>query len=278
MEAPAPAPAVSPAPLPARKGKGSYEPDFSLCGGMGDACPLTKRDLCVDAQYLDCPPKSHCVRQSKWYWQCLPESVPAPAPHITTGRRLQAADTPTPSKFGQLPGPDITIPEKKTPWGDSGNSTKVSDYEMCGGTGPNCPLFKKQYCIDAQYLSCASSSSQCIRMNAEFWECLPNLYNGSSTTPPGVPQPTITPMPMQAPPPPAGNTGSSTQGGRRLAEDSQDSVIAKEGEVCGGWGPWCQSQYGPTACATNKQVVPCEENTRCILISGDIMQCIRFGT
>ena len=40
---------------------------------------------------------------------------------------------------------------------------------MCGGTGPNCPLFKKQYCIDAQYLSCASSSSQCIRMNAEFW-------------------------------------------------------------------------------------------------------------
>jgi hypothetical protein len=67
MEAPAPAPAVSPAPLPARKGKGSYEPDFSLCGGMGDACPLTKRDLCVDAQYLDCPPKSHCVRQSKWY-------------------------------------------------------------------------------------------------------------------------------------------------------------------------------------------------------------------
>ena len=67
MEAPAPAPAVSPAPLPARKGKGSYEPDFFLCGGMGDACPLTKRDLCVDAQYLDCPPKSHCVRQSKWY-------------------------------------------------------------------------------------------------------------------------------------------------------------------------------------------------------------------
>lgn len=55
MEAPAPAPAVSPAPLPARKGKCSYEPDFSLCGGMGDACPLTKRDLCVDAQYLDCP-------------------------------------------------------------------------------------------------------------------------------------------------------------------------------------------------------------------------------
>ena len=60
MEAPAPA------PEPARKGRGSNVPDFFQCGGMGDACPLTNRDLCVDGQYLDCARTAHCVRQSKW--------------------------------------------------------------------------------------------------------------------------------------------------------------------------------------------------------------------
>lgn len=45
-------------------------------------------------------------------------------------------------------------------------------------------------------------------------------------------------------------------------------VIAKEGDVCGGWGSWCQSQYGASACASNKQVVPCEPGTKCVLISG----------
>ena len=45
-------------------------------------------------------------------------------------------------------------------------------------------------------------------------------------------------------------------------------VTAKEGDVCGGWGPWCQSQFGASSCASNKQVVPCELGTTCLLISG----------
>ncbi|BDA47750.1 probable glycyl-glycine endopeptidase ALE-1 at C-terminar half [Coccomyxa sp. Obi] len=222
-----------------------------------ESCPLSNRTLCRDAQYLDCAAEGfQCQRQSQWYWQCVQLRLPevAPAPHVGAGRRLQAmaAKPPMPSTFA--------------------NRTKVGDYQQCGGVS-TCPLADAALCTDSQYLACASSKSQCIRMSMDFWECLPNEFV-KPITPPGVPLPTLPPFTLQSPPPPPG-----TIGGRRLAQDIQvptpdTSVIAKEGDVCGGWGPWCQSQYGASACASNKQVVPCEPATTCVLISGDIMQCI----
>lgn len=68
-------------------------------------------------------------------------------------------------------------------------------------------------CTDSQYLQCASSASQCVRMSMWYWECLPNVFQGPDV-PPGVPLPTLNPPSLP----------TSATGGRRLAEDTQPQV------------------------------------------------------
>lgn len=171
---------LQPATEPARRGISSHVPEFFICGGMGDACPLSNRELCVDAQYVVCAPGNSCVRQSKWYWQCLPHVSPAPAPH-SSGRRLQAgafaAQTPAASRLGQMPDPQPSIVPAPS-------GSRAPDYGQCGGAGSSCPLANKAQCIDLQYLDCASGTFQCVRQNQWYWQCTPR-----PTSQPGVPVP-----------------------------------------------------------------------------------------
>lgn len=74
--APAPGPHLQPT-KPARRSANSHVPEFFICGGMGDACPLNNRELCADAQYMDCPSGASCVRQSRWYWQVISSNLQA---------------------------------------------------------------------------------------------------------------------------------------------------------------------------------------------------------
>ena len=91
------------------------------------------------------------------YWQCLPETSPAPAPHTSTGRRLQAdavpANAPAPSSAALLPGPQ---PAPKP--------ALAANYSQCGGAGLTCPLANKTLCKDAQYLDCVPNT-HCARLS-----------------------------------------------------------------------------------------------------------------
>jgi hypothetical protein len=101
------------------------------------------------------------------YWQCLPETNPAPAPHSSTGRRLQAATVPekapAPSSAALLPGPQ---PAPKP--------SLAANYSQCGGEGGSCPLANKALCTDAQYLECASADFHCMRQS-KWYRLLPKV-------------------------------------------------------------------------------------------------------
>jgi hypothetical protein len=102
------------------------------------------------------------------------------------------AISPTPSKFGRLPGPKqkLSTPPQPVALGDSANSTNVPDFSQCGGIGETCPLPNQSQCTDAPYLKCIEPASICVRLSKWYWQCMPRRLSPplpESSSDPGVP-------------------------------------------------------------------------------------------
>lgn len=155
-----------------------------------------------------------------------------PAPAIAAGGRhlaAAAAEAPTPSDFGPLPGPSKNLkpPAQPVPWGSSANSSKAADYDLCGGLGETCPLQDQSQCKDEQYLLCANSGSVCTRLNRYMWECLP--VNGSTKSAAGAPA-SASSTGKKAPPPSSADSTQTANSRVLLQEKSAQGVTAETAE------------------------------------------------
>jgi hypothetical protein len=112
---------------------------WDQCGGKGGNCN-TGNFTCIDGPFPNytCPGNSSCLKQSQWYYQCLP----------TEGY------TCIPTAGNYTPGAPIT-PGKP--------QFTFRLWDQCGGMGGNCANFQ---CTDAAYINygCPENSS-CQRQN-----------------------------------------------------------------------------------------------------------------
>lgn len=130
-------------------GSVSVIPAYGQCGGAGGEC---SKFYCNDAQFpgVSCTNGWSCVRQHRWYYQCLPGGTNS----TTTSTGSSTSIT--------------TVV----------NSTAIPAYGQCGGAGGLCTKFSA--CADAAFrgYTCANGYN-CQRQQLYFWQCVPG---GATTT------------------------------------------------------------------------------------------------
>jgi hypothetical protein len=135
---PTPTPSATPSAATPAASSPSPSPQLKLwdqCGGEGGSCK--EAGTCVNGPYpgRSCPSGSSCLKQSNWYYQCLP----------TDGYTCIPAD-------GNAPG------------GPGGSQFTLNWWDQCGGMGGNCNNYGA--CADNAYASYACpSGTSCQRQN-----------------------------------------------------------------------------------------------------------------
>jgi hypothetical protein len=126
---------------------------WDQCGGQGGNCK--EAGECVDGPFAGkaCPSASSCLKQSNWYYQCLP----------TEGYTCIPTN-------GNSPG---------APSGSTGGAQyTLGWWDQCGGMGGNCAGYQ---CLDGWYpnYACPSGTS-CQRQNQWYYQCLPGGSGGAT--------------------------------------------------------------------------------------------------
>lgn len=139
-------------------------PAYGQCGGAGGEC---SKYYCDDKAFpgVACTSGWSCVRQHRWYYQCLPDGS------VATG-----AVTPAPAVVA--------------------NGTVIPKYGQCGGAGGVCSRYSA--CADAAFAGYTCDGGQsCQRQQMYFWQCLPpvSAANGTTTTT-TTPPPSVSLLPF----------------------------------------------------------------------------------
>jgi hypothetical protein len=109
---------------------------WGQCGGQGGSCKEAGAGACVDGPYpgKSCPAGSSCLKQSNWYYQCLPSE-----------------------------GYTCIPTDGKAPGGPGGSQFTLNWWDQCGGMGGNCNNYQ---CVDNAYANYACpSGTSCQRQN-----------------------------------------------------------------------------------------------------------------
>ena len=103
---------------------------WDQCGGQGGSCNAF---ACVDGPFpgQSCPAGSSCLKQSKYYYQCLPSEGYTCIPANGNGA------TPSGSSGGGSSGGGLGAPQYT-----------LGVWDQCGGLGGNCQTYG---CVDGAY-------------------------------------------------------------------------------------------------------------------------------
>ncbi|GBF95752.1 hypothetical protein Rsub_08188 [Raphidocelis subcapitata] len=113
-------------------------------GGAGAGATCRKAARANDAPYA-CAGGKRCVRQSRWFWQCVADDFNA----ATSGWATQA------------PKPDASGTCRFWP----------GLHEQCGGKAAACDPAVQGECKDAPFAGACCLEGKCTRQNEWYWQC-----------------------------------------------------------------------------------------------------------